>query len=175
LGHERKGYFGVKHWYAIYCKPREDERAEFHLERQAFEVFRPKHRVRRKRRGQMTTLIESLFPRYLFIHLDDVAENWAPIRSTRGVGGMVRWGDQVPAVPDPVIDCLRENIDEVGCVTTPQAGYKVGDKLLIQEGPFAGLEGLFQSRRGEDRVMVLLEVMKQPQRVVFPEASVVRA
>jgi transcriptional antiterminator RfaH len=109
----------------------------------------------------MTTLIESLFPRYLFIHLDDVAENWAPIRSTRGVGGMVRWGDQVPAVPDPVIDCLRENIDEVGCVSTPQAGYKVGDKLL--------------SRRGEDRVMVLLEVMKQPQRVVFPEASVARA
>ena len=165
----------MKHWYAIYCKPREDERAEFHLERQAFEVFRPKHRVRRKRRGQMTTLIESLFPRYLFIHLDDIAQNWAPIRSTRGVGGMVRWGDQVPAVPDPVIDCLRENIDEVGCVSTPQAGYKVGDKLLIQEGPFAGLEGLFQSRRGEDRVMVLLEIMRQPQRVVFPEASVARA
>jgi len=39
----------LKHWYAIYCKPREDERAELHLGLQDFEVFRPKHRVRRKR------------------------------------------------------------------------------------------------------------------------------
>lgn len=165
----------VKHWYAIYCKPREDERAELHLDRQAFEVFRPKHRVRRKRQGKMTTLIESLFPRYLFVHLDDVAQNWAPIRSTRGVAGLVRWGDWVPAVPDCVVDCLRENIDEVGCIPTPAPDYQKGDRLMIKEGPFAGHEGLFHARRGEDRVMLLLEIMKQPQTMVFPEASLVRA
>ncbi|KAF0284013.1 transcription/translation regulatory transformer protein RfaH [Spiribacter roseus] len=164
----------MKRWYAIYCKPREDERAELHLDHQAFEVFRPKHRVRRKRRGAMTTLIESLFPRYLFIHLDDVSQNWAPIRSTRGVAGMVRWGDHVPPVPQPVIDCLRRNVDEVGCIPTPQADYQKGDRLVIQEGAFAGHEGLFYGRRGEDRVMLLLEVMKQPQTMVFPEASVAR-
>lgn len=165
----------MKNWYALYCKPREDERAEFHLNRQSYEVFRPKHRVRRKRRGGMTTLIESLFPRYLFIRLDDVSENWAPIRSTRGVAGFVRWGDQVPSVPDPVVNCLRDNVDDVGCIATPQADYKKGDRLVIQEGAFAGYEGLFYGRRGEDRVMLLLEIMRQPQKVLFAEASVARA
>ncbi|MEX0449289.1 transcription/translation regulatory transformer protein RfaH [Spiribacter sp. 221] len=165
----------MKRWYAVYCKPREDERAELHLDNQDFEVFRPKHRVRRKRQGGMTTLIESLFPRYLFIHLDDVSENWAPIRSTRGVAGLVRWGDRIPAVPDPIVDCLRLNVDEVGCIPTPPADYKPGDRLRILEGPFAGLEGVFYTRKGEDRVMLLLEIMKQPQKMTFAEAALARA
>lgn len=164
----------MKNWYAVYCKPKDDERAELHLARQDFEVFRPKHRVRRKRRGQMTTIVESLFPRYLFIHLDDIAENWAPIRSTRGVAGLVRWGDTIPALPAPVINCLLENVDEVGCIPTPPADYKPGDKLLIKSGPFAGHEGLFYARRSEDRVLLLLEVMGQQQKVPFEEASVER-
>ena len=165
----------MRHWYAIYCKPREDERAELHLERQDFEVFRPKHRVRRKRSGSMITVIESLFPRYLFIQLDDVAENWAPIRSTRGVVGLVRWGDQVPRVPDDLVRCLRDSSDELGCIPTPPVDYQPGDRLRIVDGPFAGQEGLFYARRGEERVMLLLEIMKQPQKMTFSEAIIARA
>ena len=123
----------------------------------------------------MATVVESLFPRYLFIHLDSIAENWAPIRSTRGVAGLVRWGSDIPAVPDAVVECLQQNLDTAGCIPTPPVGYQPGDKLRILEGPFAGLEGLFYSRRGDDRIMLLLEVMKQEQRVVFPEAALARA
>jgi transcriptional antiterminator RfaH len=165
----------LKSWYAIYCKPKEDERAEINLDWQDFEVFRPKHRVRRRRSGGMYTAIESLFPRYLFIHLDDIAENWAPIRSTRGVAGLVRSGASIPSVPDYVIDCLQQNLDSVGCIPTPPVGYQPGDKLRVLEGPFAGLEGIFYSRRSDDRIMLLLEVMKQEQRVPFSEAALTRA
>ncbi len=165
----------MKQWYAVYCKPREDERAEFHLGRQDFEVFRPKHRVRRKRQGQMTTIIESLFPRYLFIHLDDIAQNWAPIRSTRGVGGLVRWGDRIPAVPDGIVNGLQATLDEVGCVSAPSVDYQPGDRLLVQEGPFAGLEGLFKARRGEDRILLLLDIMNQTQTIGFSETALTRA
>jgi transcriptional antiterminator RfaH len=164
----------MKRWYAVYCKPREDDRAELHLDRQEFEVFRPKHRVRRKRQGRMTTLVESLFPRYLFIHLDDIAQNWAPIRSTRGVATLVRWGDRIPPVPDPVVECLQQNMDELGCIPTPPVDYQAGDRLRILEGAFAGLEGVFYSRKSEDRVMLLMEIMKQPQRVIVPDAAVTR-
>jgi transcriptional antiterminator RfaH len=86
----------------------------------------------------------------------------------------VRWGDTVPALPAPVINCLLENVDEVGCIPTLPADYKPGDKLLIKSGPFAGYEGLFYARRSEDRVLLLLEVMGQQQKVLFEEASVER-
>lgn len=85
----------------------------------------------------MHTAIESLFPRYLFIHLDDIAENWAPIRSTRGVAGLVRSGASIPSVPDYVIDCLQQNLDSVGCIPTPPVGYQPGDKSRVLEGPFS--------------------------------------
>lgn len=176
-GHRRpSGEHAVQHWYAIHCKPREDARAELHLENQGFEIFRPKQHVRRRRGGRMVALVDSLFPRYLFIRLDNVHENWAPIRSTRGVVGLVRWGNQVPTVPEPVVETLRARTGEDGCVAPAAVDcYRPGERLRIEEGPFAGLEGIFQARRGEDRVILLLELMRRAQRLLLPETAVARA
>ena len=92
----------MRRWYAVHCKPREDGRAERHLSRQCYEIFRPLVQLRRRRSGRMTNIIESLFPRYLFVHLDDIAESWACIRSTRGVAGLVTFGGRPAAVPEPI-------------------------------------------------------------------------
>jgi transcriptional antiterminator RfaH len=120
-------------------------------------------------------MIESLFPRYLFVRLDDSKEDWAPIRSTRGVVGLVRYGNRTPPVPSDIVDWLQCNVDEWGCVPEPAPDYEKGDRLVIKDGPFAGYEGVFYGRRAEDRVTLLLTMMEQPQKVVFPEASVERA
>lgn len=45
----------------MHCKPREDAGAELHLANQGSEIFRPKHRVRRRRGGRMVALVNSLF------------------------------------------------------------------------------------------------------------------
>jgi transcriptional antiterminator RfaH len=161
-------------WYAIYCKPREDERAELHLTQQGFDVFRPKQRVRRRRRGGVAVVIESLFPRYLFVCLDDANEDWAPIRSTRGVEGLVRFGGRTPPVPSSVVDWLQSHCDEYGCVPDPAPDYQKGDRLVVKDGLFAGYEGLFYGRRAEDRVTLLLTMMAQPQKVAFPETALER-
>lgn len=63
----------MRRWYAVHRKPREDGRAESHLSRRCYEIFRPLVRMRRRCSGQVATVIESLFSRYLFVHLDDVA------------------------------------------------------------------------------------------------------
>ena len=62
-------------WYLIQCKPRQDERALEHLERQGFECYRPVRPVERWRGGRKCTVEASLFPRYLFIRLDSVNDN----------------------------------------------------------------------------------------------------
>lgn len=81
-------------WYLIQCKPRQDSRAEENLTRQDFKCYRPTHRVERVQRGRRTTSMESLFPGYLFIQLDQLNDNWHPIRSTRGVNQLVTFGKQ---------------------------------------------------------------------------------
>ena len=164
----------MKRWYAVHCKPGQDERAEQHLRHQRYEVFRPLARLRRRLRGQMRAVIESLFPRYLFVRLDDHAENWAPIRSTRGVRDLVRFAGGCPGpVPNVVIESLCDQTDpETGCVELARnTDFQPDQPVTIMEGPFAGREALFVSRRGEERVMVLLDVMQQAQRVELPESA----
>ena len=122
----------------------------------------------------MTTVEESLFPRYLFVHLDDAGEDWAPIRSTRGVLGLVRFGGRATAVPPAVIESIRNRLDAYsGCVDlTADDALKPHQPVTVSEGPFRGLEGLFLARSGEERVVILLNVMQREQKLVLPETAV---
>ncbi|MCK8516958.1 transcription/translation regulatory transformer protein RfaH [Methylonatrum kenyense] len=166
----------MKRWYAAQCKPLQDERAEFNLAAQGFEVLRPLAKVRKRRRGKVCTVIESLFPRYLFVHLDDVAENWAPIRSTLGVAGLVRFGGRAVAVPGRMIHDIRCRLQGTDCCVdlTGQNTIAPGTKVTIETGAFAGHEAIFHARKGEDRVIVLLNIMQQTQRITLDEAAIAR-
>lgn len=151
----------MKQWYAVHCKPKQDERAEEQLTIQAFEVFRPRIRCRRRAGARHRVVIESMFPRYLFVHLDDDGEDWSPIRSTRGVTGLVRMGGCIPSVPDPVIASLQRRMDANQCIDLRAAeDFTPNDRVMITEGPLAGFEALFQARNSQERVVVLLNLMQ---------------
>lgn len=160
-------------WYAVFCRPGQDHRAELHFHNQGFETFRPKVRVTRPSRRKLNTRVESLFPRYLFLNLNDLTQSWAPIRSTRGAVGLVRLGDRVPAVPDTLIESLSEHMDGDGVVDL-SAGveFEKGDKVEIMEGPFAGHRALFQARSGNERVVVLLSLLQGESRVELPRRAI---
>lgn len=159
-------------WYAVHCKPKQDARAEQHLANQGYEVFRPLACVRRRGQGKMVNTIESFFPRYLFVKLDGITQDWAPIRSTRGVAGLVRFSDKPVEVPESVINTLHACMDEDRCIDLTEAQLKPNLRVRICEGPFRGHEGLFCSKRGEDRVIVLVSIMQQPQHLTLPEHAI---
>lgn len=163
----------MQHWYAIHCKPRQDARAAEHLQNQHYAVFRPLARVRR----QLKYCIESLFPRYLFIRLDDTHESWAPIRSTRGVYDLVRVGKHQPAVvPDELVTSLQARMGEGGWIELEsETGLKPGDRVIVADGPFRGCEAIFQARSAAERVVVLLKLLGGERRFVLPEAALVKA
>ena len=82
----------MKNWYLVMTKPREDAHAEQQLLNQNYEIYRPLAKRSRRQRGRMVTVVESLFPRYIFIRLDPEHDNWSSVRYTRGVAGFVRFG-----------------------------------------------------------------------------------
>lgn len=167
----------MRHWYLVQTKPGQDQRAEQHLANQGYELLRPMARRRKRHGRRWRTVTEALFPRYLFIHLDDEAENWAPIRSTRGVTGLVRFGMFPTPVPSEIIDGLKSRMEpETGCVDlTGVTDFRAGERVRLTEGPFEGLEAIFLARKAEERVMVLLEVMQRQQRIAVPEQALERA
>ena len=149
------------HWYLIHTKPRQEQCALLNLERQGYECFMPLITVERLRRGRLSYIDEPLFPRYLFIHLGTAESDpsWSPIRSTLGVSRMVAFGTEPARVDDAIIEALRSRSQPGG--TEPEKMFAAGEKLLVTEGPFAGLEAVYQMNDGESRVMVLIELLNK--------------
>lgn len=157
-----------RRWYLIHCKPREDQRALEHLTRQGFECFWPARFVERRREGRKYLQREALFTRYLFIRLDSVNDNWSSIRSTRGVQTIVNFANRPAPVPEEIISAIRARL--TGAETV--AYLKAGDRVRISEGAFSQLEALFVTNDGDERVVLLLNILQKDQELSFPLNSV---
>ena len=88
------------------------------------------------------------------------AQSWSPIRSTLGVSRLVRFGNEPARVQADLVQMLQSH--DAHRSQDVQTLFKSGDKVLIQEGPFTGLEAIYQMKDGEGRVMVLIELMSKP-------------
>lgn len=152
-------------WYLVYTKAQQERVALENLERQGYETYLPRIRVRRRRQGRYVKLVEPMFPRYLFMHLNDETDNWGPIRSTIGVSNMVRFGALPARVPDELVQALREREDEEGLQQIELPEPSPGDRVRIVEGVMAGYEAIFEARSGKERVSLLLEIANVSARV----------
>ncbi len=155
-------------WHVIHTKVREEFRAFENLQNQGFEVFLPTCQVQKKIQGKIKLVSEPLFTRYLFIRLSDVSSNWLPIRSTRGVASLLRFGVTTysAVIPDPIIDCLRQR-----CALEEPLHelFKFGEILEITNGPFKGLFGFFEKLEmqpdGSSRALLLVELLGSVQKL----------
>jgi transcriptional antiterminator RfaH len=169
-----------REWYLLTSRPHKDEVAEENLDRQGYDVYRPLAKRLHKSRGKMVTRVESLFPRYMFIHLDGgIHDNWAPIRSTLGVNTLVRFGKaNLPTpVPESLILTLKSQEDMLGEKAIDLDRFHKGEKVIITEGPFKGLEAVFQQYDGENRAFILLKILQtqRPSKMAISPAHLYAA
>lgn len=147
--------------------------AHEHLTRQGYVCLLP--RVRRAFRtvGGMRERIECLFPSYLFLSADPEHESLAPVRSTRGAIGLVRFGGQPAQVPAEVIERIRAREDtEDGLVRLVAPEFVPGSRVCINEGPMSGIDGIFLGASGVDRVRLLLDLLGNMREVVLPRQQI---
>jgi transcriptional antiterminator RfaH len=150
----------TRQWFAVQSKPHQEEKAKINLENQDFTVYLPKIQVRTKIRGRWQELLEPLFLNYLFIQVDPSHESLATVRSTIGVLRLVRFGNVLQPVPDGIIEFLQMREDTLlGARPLAKNQFKPGDKLQIIEGPFRGLEAIYQMQQSEERFWVLVSVL----------------
>jgi transcriptional antiterminator RfaH len=159
-------------WYAVHAKPRQEAVAEINLQRQGFETYAPKIQVRKRKRDKWVKAVEPLFPRYLFIQVDPEQHSLAPVRSTLGVAGLVRFGQLLRPVPDTVISYLKQMENpETHQYHADEWPHKPGDSVQVLAGPFAGLPAVFQAASGEDRAMLLIDLLGRQNSVVVGMAE----
>ena len=153
-------------WFAVYTKPRQEHIALEHLQRQQFDCFLPMAINPYQRRSLRQLRIEPLFPRYLFLNAVADQQSLGPVRSTRGVASLVRFGVELAHIPETIIRAIRSRCDnETGLVRLDPVAVQPGDKVRVFDGPLAGVNGLFQACSGEQRALLLIEFMGRQTRV----------
>ncbi len=163
-------------WYVVHTKPRREAVAADNLQRQGYTVYLPRLQRRKYRRTRWVDIIEPLFPRYLFIRLTLNADNIAPLRSTRGVSALVRFGDAPAPVPEAFIASLKQTEDpQLGCHRHRETPLKAGAKATIVQGPFAGVTGIVERVSGDERVYLLLDMLGRQNRVALTMDTLVPA
>lgn len=149
-------------WYLVHTKARQEDTAITNLQRQNFRCYMPMLYVEKVRRGKPVVVAEPMFPSYVFVQLDTSGQgqSWSPIRSTLGVRELVKFGGHPPKVDAELINALheREQLQQ----TNPQALFAAGDKVVITDGPFAGIEAIYQTADAERRSMILLSMLNKP-------------
>ncbi len=155
-------------WYLVQTKPGQVKRATDNLLNQGYRCFHPLLTVQRIRRGRVVGVEEPMFPNYVFIHLRHWTDRWAPIRSTRGVIRLVAFGGEPTPVPDEVV----AEIQARDGAPVDGLSIKPGDRVRVTEGCFATLEPIFLGFDGEERVMLLLDLMNKQTKLKLPLSSV---
>lgn len=154
----------MKKWYLLYTKPRQEKVALQHLQNQAYEVYLPLVQVEKVRRGVRGLAEEALFPRYLFVKLDEAgSQSWAPIRSTVGVSKLVKFGSRFAQVSQDLVAWVQDQAK----VMKLAPELKQGDVVTITEGPFRGMEAIFKTYDGEKRTILLLNLLTKMTEAKF--------
>jgi transcriptional antiterminator RfaH len=148
-------------WYVVQTKHHQEERVIAHLSlrSQAIESFLPKIEIVRRHAGRRVKHLEPLFPNYLFVWMPLTVVTWNAVRWTPGARRMLGDGAQPIAVPDSLVDAIRERVEPLGFVRVG-LNFAAGSRVRVKSGPFVGLEGIFERPTSrKDRVRVLLEML----------------
>lgn len=160
-----------QHWYLVYSKPRQEARAQDHLERQGVSCFLPWMLQEKLIRGRKVNVKVPLFPRYLFVEMDPgIGGGCRSIEATRGVSHLVRVGQRLLEVPVSLVEQLKE-VEAAHCDTANPL-FKVNDRVLITEGPFQGLTAVYEAADGEERARLLLHLLGKAQSISLPLSSI---
>ena len=156
----------MKCWYLVYAKPRQERVAEQNLQRQSYEVYLPLIQQSRRQRGRWIEAIDPLFPRYLFVRFRPGYDDIGPIRYTTGVRNLVRFTEEPAVVPDHIIESIKQAANHNTSLHHPKDPlFEPGNKVIIDKGPLTGLQGIFLAETGQERVVILLEMLGRENRV----------
>ncbi len=147
-------------WYVLHTKSRFENVVNEGLIKKSMEVFLPKVTVRSKRRDRKMLIKVPLFPGYVFVKTDLNPHHQVEIVKTIGVVRFIGNREGPVPVPNQDIESLKIMVMVDNPVITGNR-FKKGDKVIVADGPFTGVTGIFVRYRGKGRVIVNIEALGQ--------------
>ena len=123
----------IRLWICVHTAPMAEFLVRDAIRASGYPVLMPTE-MREAHHARRTHLVErAVFPRYLFVGVPE-GLSWYPIRSTRGVSGVLSAGREPRAVPENLVRLLRAAVDRDAFTKTADPGFKTGDQVRIRIG-----------------------------------------
>lgn len=149
----------TKSWYVVHSHPNREDLLWQQLLAREIEVFYP--RIRANPVNPRSRKIKPYFPGYLFVCADLEQLGLSTLQWMPYATGLVMFGGEPSALPENIVQLIRQRVDEINSAGgEAMDALKPGDRVVIQNGPFEGYEGIFDVRlSGKERVRVLLQML----------------
>jgi transcription antitermination factor NusG len=166
----------IPHWFCVHTKPSHEAAVVQSLRRMTdqvrqnvgeIDVYFPQMKVKMPVGGHLRLVTRPLFPRYLFARFI-LGKAGRFVASRNQVLGLVQFGAQPSIVPQEVIEELRSWSQDVDPeIFDPTSELKAGQRVLIQGGPFKGMEAeLVCHLSDQKRVALLLDHLQSRARLI---------
>ena len=154
-------------WLLLQVKPRQEQRALANLECQGGQCYCPQVLSEKLVRGKRVQVQEALFPGYVFFYSNPTQDGltYTTIHSSRGVSKIVRFGAHYAAIPQALVDHIKQREAQKQEATTHSSLPQKGDKVAILEGPFRGLQAIYQQAQGDKRSLLLIDLLNQQSKI----------
>lgn len=145
-------------WFAVHVKSRSEQAIASIAENKGYPQFLPVYKTRRRWSDRVRQVELPLFPGYLFCRL--TGESWLPLLTTPGVLGLVGIGKTPMPIDDTEVSAIQATI-ESGLFAEPCPFMSFGQRVHIDEGPLAGLEGYYVQNRKQHRIVVSVTLLQR--------------
>lgn len=146
-------------WYCARTQPKHEHIAAANVaKRLGLEVFHPRLRMERATRRGVVTLVEPLFPCYIFVrcNLSDAIEQ---VKYVHGISSLVNFGGRIPLVPDETVEELRQCFGENEPMSVEDR-LVPGMEVNVVEGALLGSKGVIvRVLPARQRVQILLDFL----------------
>jgi transcription antitermination factor NusG len=152
------------HWYVLRSKLNKEEIILWvEVVARGYKAFHPGVRVQPA--NPKSRKVRPYFPGYLFVQAKLALVGQAVFSWLSFSRGLVTFGGEPTEVPGPVAQAIFRSVDEINANGGEKLmGPEPGDKVTIQNGPFAGYQGILDARVSRDeRVRVLLTLLQVNQ------------
>lgn len=147
-------------WYAVHTRSQHEHRVAQRIHAHGLSTFLPLQIQTHRWSDRLKRVEVPLFSCYVFVHTEMTNEDRRYILYADGVLGLVGVHGQGTPIPDEQINAVRAILK--GNVPFEARNFlKTGQRVRILGGALSGIEGIFQSRAGEDTLVISVDALQR--------------
>jgi transcription antitermination factor NusG len=160
--HEIREHNGdsLPRWYALHIRSRHEKLVARQLFQKQIEAFLPLREEVHRWKDRYKKVEVPLFSGYVFAQFARSSPRRHAVLTTPGVIRIVGFGECDAPVPDEQIEALRRVVESD--VHMEKHKYlRVGQRVRVISGALAGIEGILKRIKGNARLVIAVEPIRQ--------------